>query len=110
MFGLRLEETRFYQEAKADGKLEGARSLILRLLARRVGNISPDLQAQIQALSLPQVEALGEALLDFQNILIWFSGCKTIQGKSNADDRSSSRLSFGGDLPSNGQFFFGGDG
>jgi predicted transposase YdaD len=65
MLGLRLEETRVYQEANADGKLEGERSLVLRLLARRVGNISPDLQAQIQALSLPQVEALGEALLDF---------------------------------------------
>lgn len=65
MLGLRLEETRVYQEANADGKLEGERSLVLRLLARRVGNISPDLQIQVQALSLPQVESLGEALLDF---------------------------------------------
>jgi predicted transposase/invertase (TIGR01784 family) len=65
MLGLRLEETRVYQEANADGKLEGERSLVLRLLSRRVGNISADLQAQIQSLSLPQVEALGEALLDF---------------------------------------------
>ncbi|NJM67731.1 MAG: DUF4351 domain-containing protein [Acaryochloris sp. RU_4_1] len=40
-------------------------SLVLRLLTRRIGDVSPDLQSQIQALSLDQLEALGEALLDF---------------------------------------------
>ncbi|MBD2494112.1 DUF4351 domain-containing protein [Nostoc sp. FACHB-280] len=40
-------------------------TLILRQLNRRVGAISDELQRQIQALSLEQVEALGEALLDF---------------------------------------------
>ncbi|MCG9892747.1 MAG: DUF4351 domain-containing protein [Thermosynechococcaceae cyanobacterium MS004] len=57
------------QEGETKGKLEGkseeALSLVLRLLSRRVGSISPNAQAQIQALSLPQIEALGEALLDF---------------------------------------------
>jgi predicted transposase/invertase (TIGR01784 family) len=73
MIGVRLEETRVYQEAKADGiaegkaegKLEEGRSLILRQLNRRIGSVSPLLQAQIQDLSLGQVEALSEALLDF---------------------------------------------
>ena len=59
MLGLRLEETSVYQEANADGELEETRSLILRLLGRRVGDISPDLQAQIQDLSLSQVETLA---------------------------------------------------
>ncbi|NJM68339.1 MAG: DUF4351 domain-containing protein [Acaryochloris sp. RU_4_1] len=30
-----------------------------------MGDVSSDLQSQIQALSLDQLEALGEALLDF---------------------------------------------
>ncbi len=52
-------------EGKLEGKFEEALSLVLRQLSRRVGSISPDAQAQIQSLSLPQIEALGEALLDF---------------------------------------------
>lgn len=58
-------ETKGRAEGKIEGKLEGERSLVLRLLSRRFGSISPNAQAQIQALSLTQIEALGEALLDF---------------------------------------------
>ena len=69
MIGVSLEETRVYQEAKAEGKAEGqleeGRSLILRQLSRRIGSVSTVLQARIQNLSLGQVEALSEALLDF---------------------------------------------
>jgi predicted transposase YdaD len=77
MLGLRLEETRVYQDARAEGeesgvakgrqegKLEGEQALILRQLARRIGNVTPAIQAQVQALSLAQLESLGEALLDF---------------------------------------------
>lgn len=43
----------------------GERSLILRQLTRRVGEIPDTLQSQIDGLSLAQLEALGEALLDF---------------------------------------------
>lgn len=42
--------------------------LVLRLLNRRIGEISSTLQSQIQALSLDQLEALGEALLDFSEL------------------------------------------
>lgn len=38
---------------------------MLRLLKKRVGDISPAVQAQIKALPLARLEALGEALLDF---------------------------------------------
>ncbi len=65
MLGLRLEDTRVYQEANADGRLEEAQSLVLRLLSKRIGNISAELQSQLKSLSLEQTEALGEALLDF---------------------------------------------
>jgi hypothetical protein len=47
------------------GRQEEAQALILRLLARRLGGISSVIKAQVQALSLTQLEALGEALLDF---------------------------------------------
>jgi predicted transposase YdaD len=44
---------------------QGERSLILRLLTRRIGDVTPDFRSQIQSLSLTQLESLGEALLDF---------------------------------------------
>jgi predicted transposase/invertase (TIGR01784 family) len=57
----------FLQEGKLEGKLEEAFLLVCRQLSRRVGNISPEVSAQVQALPLPQIEALGEALLDFSS-------------------------------------------
>jgi predicted transposase/invertase (TIGR01784 family) len=85
MLGVRLEESRVYQEAKSEGITEGkaagitegkaagivegqlqeGRSLILRLLHRRIGTVPEVLQSQIETLSLNDIEALGEALLDF---------------------------------------------
>lgn len=59
--GERLGEQRGRQE----GRQEESRSLILKQLTRRVGALSPEMTAQVQALSLEQLEALGEALLDF---------------------------------------------
>ncbi|MUL37285.1 DUF4351 domain-containing protein [Gloeocapsopsis dulcis] len=53
------------QEGKQEGKQEEARSLILRLLNRRIGSVDSQLQAQIRSLLLSQLEELGEALLDF---------------------------------------------
>jgi predicted transposase YdaD len=60
-----LRESPWYQEIRQEGRQEGEQSLILRLLTRRIGEVTPERQSQIQALSLPQLEALGEALLDF---------------------------------------------
>jgi Domain of unknown function (DUF4351) len=45
--------------------LEEARSLILRQLTRRLGTLPANAEAQVQALALPELEVLGEALLDF---------------------------------------------
>ena len=46
-------------------KLEKSQALIFRLLMRRIGAVSPELQTQIKSLSLYQLEALDEAVFDF---------------------------------------------
>lgn len=48
--------------------IERERSLILRLLARKVGELPEALQSQLQALSIDRLELLGEALLDFTSL------------------------------------------
>jgi predicted transposase YdaD len=53
------------QEGEQTGIFKGEQALIFRLLTRRVGNVAPEVRSQIQSLSLPQLESLGEALLDF---------------------------------------------
>jgi predicted transposase YdaD len=64
-----MQESVIYQEWREEflqeGEERGERSLILRQLARRIGEVSSENRSQIQALSLAQLEALGEALLDF---------------------------------------------
>jgi predicted transposase/invertase (TIGR01784 family) len=76
MLGLNLEEPRAILEAKEEGKVEGKfegkvegeRTIVLRLLNRRVGVIPDTLLSQIQGLSVEQLEALGDALLDFSTL------------------------------------------
>jgi predicted transposase/invertase (TIGR01784 family) len=72
MLGLsELRETKVYQEALQEGRTEGIaqeRALILRQLSRRVGTLPATVEAQVQALELPKLEALGEALLDFTGV------------------------------------------
>ena len=56
------------------GIQEGELTLILRLLKKRYGELSPELHQRIQSLSLNQLEALGEALLDLgsmADLLAW---------------------------------------
>jgi predicted transposase/invertase (TIGR01784 family) len=73
MLGIELEQTRVYQDAKAEGKAEGkaeeGRALVLKQLARKLGgSIEPDLQSRVNSLTIEQIESLGEALLDFQEV------------------------------------------
>ena len=69
MLGIELQQTRVYQEASAEGEVRGrtieGRSLVLKLLTRKLGNISPEIQARVNSLTIDRVEALGEDLLDF---------------------------------------------
>ncbi len=50
------------------GRLAGEVQLVLRLLNRRVGPLDETLQQQITRLSLEQLEALAEELLDFSTV------------------------------------------
>jgi predicted transposase YdaD len=76
MLGITLKETRVYREIKQEGReegreegrQEGERSLILRQLTRRVGELSQEQRDRIESLSLEELESLGEALLDFLTV------------------------------------------
>jgi hypothetical protein len=67
---------KYYGQGKSEGLAEGitqgkaqeASRLILRLLARRLGLLGGPLQARIEALALDHLEALAEALLDFESV------------------------------------------
>ena len=70
-----MQESVIYQDIKAQGVLEGVQSgkqqgkadLVLRLLKRRIGEIEANDETRINILSEEQLEALGEALLDFSS-------------------------------------------
>lgn len=78
MLGLDLtQEPRAIQEAKEEGREEGlergreveAIALITRLLVRRLKQELPEeKRSQLSTLSLPVLEDLSEALLDFENL------------------------------------------
>jgi hypothetical protein len=51
-----------------EGIVKGERALTIRLLTKKVGNLSPELLARVSGLSVEQVEALAEALLDFKHV------------------------------------------
>ncbi len=56
------------------GYERGKQELVLRLLQKRVEELPQELRERIQTLSLEQLEALGEALLDFtaiEDLLNW---------------------------------------
>jgi hypothetical protein len=61
-----LRHARASQEWLAEGRQEGEPAVTLRLLNRRCGPLTAATTAQIQALPLETLEALADALLDFQ--------------------------------------------
>jgi predicted transposase YdaD len=75
-----VTQTRFYREVLQIGRQEGRQegeqlgqqlgeaNLIVRQISRRFGALSPDRVSQVRSLSIPQLESLGEALLDFQSL------------------------------------------
>ncbi|MBD2495942.1 Rpn family recombination-promoting nuclease/putative transposase [Nostoc sp. FACHB-280] len=68
MLGITLQETRVYREIKEQGREEGEKLLILRLLFRRVGELPQEVRQRVESLALEQLENLGEALLDFTSM------------------------------------------
>jgi hypothetical protein len=56
------------QATEQRGRQEEGLSFVLRLLPHRIGEIPPEIEAQIRTLSLTQLEELGEALLGFSQL------------------------------------------
>ncbi len=87
MLGIELQETRVYQDARAEGRTEGRaegesigeirglerglqqeKALVLRQLTRKLGNLSSDFVVRINSLPIEKIESLGEALFDFDQM------------------------------------------
>lgn len=56
------------QRGRQQGEQQGEQRLIIRQLNRRFGEIEPSLIERVQRLSIEQLEALAEALLDFSAV------------------------------------------
>jgi predicted transposase YdaD len=56
------------EEGRKEGRKEGERSVILRQLTRRVGLVPEAMTDRIQQLTIEQLEALADALLDFTKL------------------------------------------
>ncbi len=63
-----MQESVTYQDILSKGKQQEALSLITRLLNRRLGNVSDTEVERLRGLSIEELEALGEALLDFTSV------------------------------------------
>lgn len=79
MLGIELQQTRVYQDARAEGRTEGEsiglerglqqeKALVLRQLTRKLGNLNSDLVARVNSLPIEKIESLGEALFDFDQM------------------------------------------
>ena len=60
-----MRESPIYQEIIQEGVQRGKQDIVIRQLTRRIGTVPPQLQAQIQSLSIEQLDELSEVLLDF---------------------------------------------
>jgi len=56
------------EQGRQEGIKAGQLALIIRLLERRIGAVDSEVDSQIQQLSIDQLENLGEALLNFNDI------------------------------------------
>jgi predicted transposase YdaD len=84
MLGIQLEQTRVYQDAKAEGEVigeargevrglergrsEGEQVLVLKQLTRKLGTINSEIKVRVNSLNIDRIESLGEDLLDFTQI------------------------------------------
>jgi predicted transposase YdaD len=79
-------EARGDMKGRIRGMIEEGQTLILRQLNRRFGSISPELQSQVQELSLELLEELSEDLLDFEtgaDLGRWLRSRPKTQNSSN---------------------------
>lgn len=57
--------TSFEEIGRAEGRIEGQRDLVLRLLRRKVGSLDEAVAARVVSLAPEALLTLSEALLDF---------------------------------------------
>lgn len=81
MLDITIKQTRVYREIKEEGREEGREeatvNLVIRLLTKRFGELSQETRSSISSLSLPVLEDLSEALLDFTSVAdlqAWLEG------------------------------------
>ncbi|TYQ23746.1 Rpn family recombination-promoting nuclease/putative transposase [Pseudanabaena sp. UWO310] len=89
-----LKQTRVYQEAREEGEqrglklgeqrglVKGQSTMLLRMLGRKFGQITPSLRGKVNKLSAKQLENLAEALFDLETIADLNNWLKT-KGKGN---------------------------
>lgn len=68
MLDITLKETRVYREIKEEGREAVTLNLVICQLTKRFGELPQELSTAIAALPLPDLEALGESLLDFTRL------------------------------------------
>ncbi|MDJ0618018.1 MAG: DUF4351 domain-containing protein [Calothrix sp. MO_192.B10] len=67
--------TSWMRKGLEQGEKQGELKLLMRQINRRLGEITPQLKGRIENLSTPELENLGEALLDFSSVAdleAWF--------------------------------------
>ena len=60
--------TSWKEEGRVEGQELATRALAIKLLTKKVGNLSPELLARVSSLNLARMEALAEDLLDFKQV------------------------------------------
>ena len=71
-----LRQTKVYQEAKQEGRQEGEqrgkimalREILYRQIARQFGRVPDDLNTKLEQLSLEQLGAVAEAIIDISSL------------------------------------------
>lgn len=69
-----MKESVIYQDILQKGRQQEALLFCIRLLNRRLGEVDSLLTERVRVLSTDQLEALGEALLDFyeaDDLVVW---------------------------------------
>jgi predicted transposase/invertase (TIGR01784 family) len=69
-----MQESPIYQEIIEKGVQRGKQDIVMRLLTRRIGSVSPQARSQIQNLSIEQLDELSEVLLDLSDaadLTVW---------------------------------------
>ncbi len=65
---LREGEARGLELGLAEGRTAEGKALVLKLLTRKLGSLSPEVTTRVSLLRLERLEALAEALLDFTSV------------------------------------------